>query len=198
MKCPNSGGTEPTFHLSGLGARATVHPPLEFCLTGGTEGSMSPLLEFLPMLLAQQLGRQKLQRVAEPSQLTDAPPNVAQYDRVMTTKLAIAYAGALEVIYRARSEGSSGCAVDLACGPGHFTLCLGRFLGYRKVVGIDLSKQMIEVAKDNVTKQQMGDRVDFEVGDATQLNRFASGQQDLTCFTDAAHHMPDLGMVTRI
>ena len=158
---------------------------------------MASAFQFLPMLLAQQAGRQRLDRVPEPDQVTDAAEHVVQYDRVMTTKLAIAYAGGLEVVHRATTR-VGGKAVDLACGPGHYTLCLARYLGYDRVVGIDLSPGMVDVATENAAGQGSEDRVEFRIADVTRLEAFGDDELDLASFTDAAHHMPDLATVTRV
>ncbi len=108
-------------------------------------------LRLLPILVAQQSGRQVLERKEEPSGVTAAAANVVQYDRVMTTKLAVAYAAGLEVVHRARppaADAAAGEAADLACGPGHYTLCLARYMDYR-VTGIDLSPGMVDTATRN-------------------------------------------------
>jgi ubiquinone/menaquinone biosynthesis C-methylase UbiE len=159
---------------------------------------MPSFFQFLPLLLSQQAGRQQLPRTPEPTLLTEAADNVVQYDRVMTTKLVIAYAGGLEVIHRARAETAGGTAFDLACGPGHYTLCLSRYLGYDQVVGIDLSAPMVEIARQNAEKQGVPDRVQFRVGDVSRLEDVASETAALASFTDAAHHMPDLGVVRQV
>jgi ubiquinone/menaquinone biosynthesis C-methylase UbiE len=154
--------------------------------------------QMLIMILAQQFGRQRLDRRPEPSQTTDAQENVLQYDRVMSTKLAVAYAAGLEILYRARPGGSPGKAIDLACGPGHFTLCLAKHLGYQEVSGIDLSPGMVGVAAKNAAEQGLQSRVTFREGDATCLRDVPDSQYDLASFTDAAHHMPDLDAVTAV
>jgi ubiquinone/menaquinone biosynthesis C-methylase UbiE len=101
------------------------------------------------MILAQQLGAQELKRIEEPSALTADLDNVIQYNQVMTTKLVIAYAVGLEAIHCARSEtpGSGTKALDLACGPGHYTLCLQTYLKYDAVTGLDLAPNMIGIAQ---------------------------------------------------
>lgn len=169
---------------------------------------MPSILEFLPMLAAQAAGGQRLHRTPEPSQLTDNVDNVLQYDRVLTTKLAIAYAAGLETIYRALDDAHVGNALDLACGPGHFTLCLARCLGVERVHGVDLSAPMVEIAKRNAKSQGQGTQLEndgkanggitFSVGNATRLEGCADSSVDLCCFTDAAHHMPDLGVATAV
>jgi ubiquinone/menaquinone biosynthesis C-methylase UbiE len=155
-------------------------------------------LKFVPMILAQQMGRQELERREEPKALTDETDNVLQYNTVMTTKLVIAYAIAMEAVYRARSEHSQSKAIDLACGPGHYTLCLRKYLRYDDVTGVDLAPNMVEVAQRNSREQKLDDHVRFELGNITKLKQFADNSVDLASFTDAAHHMPDLATVGAI
>lgn len=158
---------------------------------------MANILDFLPMLLAQQAGRQELERTPEPDQVTAASDNVLQYDRVMTTKLVIAYAAGLQIIHQARST-VGGKAVDLACGPGHYTLCLGRYLGYDDIVGLDLSAGMVRTATQNAAQQQLDKKVRFQSGDITNLQDFANGSVDLASCTDAVHHLPTIELVARV
>lgn len=159
---------------------------------------MAILFDFLRMMLAQQVGRQKLERVPEPSAVMDSTASVVQHDEAMLTKLAIVYAGGLEIVYRARQGTAGGSAIDLGCGPGHFTLCLARYLNYGAVVGIDLSPPMVEIATRNAAKQKLDDRVRFRVGDATQLDDIKTGEVELTTLTYTAHHLPDLDTVARV
>jgi SAM-dependent methyltransferase len=55
---------------------------------------------------------------------------------------------------------------------------------------------MIETATHNAKAAGAGDRVLFAVGDATHAADIADGSVDLCCCTDAAHHLPDLSVVT--
>jgi len=158
---------------------------------------MAGLFDFLPLVVAQQGMFQTLGRTPEPSQITDGSGNVAQYDRVMTTKLALGYAAGVEILHRARGE-TADSAVDLACGPGHYSLCLAKYLGYKQVTGVDLSAPMVKVAAGNATRANLSGNLRFQVGDITQLDSFPAGQLDLASFTGAAHHMPDLDTVAAI
>lgn len=158
---------------------------------------MPGILDFLPMLAAQQSGRQQLARTPEPTEVTAADENIVQYDRVMGTKLVLAYATGLQIVYRAQSD-RGGSAIDLACGPGHYTLCLAHYLGYDDVTGIDLSSGMVARAQQNAMDQGLADRVQFREGDATHMEDVPTDSLDMSSFTDAAHHMPDLETVNRV
>jgi ubiquinone/menaquinone biosynthesis C-methylase UbiE len=156
------------------------------------------LLNLLRLGLWQQCRPQELERTPEPDDFSDQEGNVRQYDQVMATPLALQYACGLEVIHRARQPEATRLAADLACGPGHYTLCLARHLNYREVVGIDLSSRMLALARDNAEAAGLGGRVRFRPGDVTRLEDVPSGSFDLTTFTNAAHHLPDLRAVARV
>lgn len=159
---------------------------------------LSPVT-MISMIAQQQFGKGQIERIQEPSQLTDAQDNVLQYDQVMTTKLVLAYAIALETIYRATDVvDSNGRAIDIACGPGHFTLCLARYFKLREIVGIDLAEQMVSIGNNHVVRQGLQDRVRFACADAVELSQFETDSFELTCFNDAAHHMPDIFAVRKV
>lgn len=160
---------------------------------------MASLFDFLPMVVAQNIGPQRFTRTPEPNPITDTPQAVDEYNQVMMTKLSILYAVGLEVIYRARPEGKGArSALDLACGPGHYTLYLANYLGYEQVTGIDLSPAMIQAATQNAKAQGLEERVKFHLGDITRLDLLVKEAVDLTCFMHGAHHMPDLPTVAKV
>lgn len=161
---------------------------------------MTNPLKFLPMILAQS-GKQELARVPEESsEVTENLDDVLQYDQVMQTALAVAYALGLTVIHRARPQPASRrtMALDLASGPGLYTLCLQTYLKYGSITGIDLSPNMIEIAQKNAGEKNLQDQVAFQKGDISDLTKFDNDLFDLTSFTDAAHHMPDLATVGKV
>ena len=159
--------------------------------------TLPPIHKYIPLILRQSFGAQELERRPEPDTITAADDKVEQYDRVMTTKLAVAYAVGLEVIYRSRQIPRGGSALDLACGPGHFSLCLASHLELDSLLGLDLSRGMIKVAGKNANEQGLP-QASFDLADVTNLSNYDDNQFDLTTFTDAAHHMADLNTVERV
>jgi ubiquinone/menaquinone biosynthesis C-methylase UbiE len=155
------------------------------------------MLDFIPLFVGQ-VGPQKLERIPEPHSITAASDNVTQYNQVMSTKLALSYAAGIEIVHRARGQDSNYSAADLACGPGHYTTCLARYLGYNDVTGVDLSAPMVAVANQNAAQQGLKDRVKFKSGDITALRTVLDGSFDLVSFTGAAHHLADLNSVSHV
>jgi len=60
--------------------------------------------------------------------------------------------------------------VDVGCGTGFLTQEIAaRIQGRGRIVGVDLSPSMLQVAKDNLEERRLLDSVEFRVGDAEQL-----------------------------
>lgn len=155
------------------------------------------LLKFISMIARQNGGPQRLLRTPETQR--EELEFDDQYDRaVMTSKLVITYACALEVVHRALGETERNAALDLACGPGHFSLCVSKFLRFRNVVGLDRNPARVAAGQRNAAPLGFGDRVGFCEGDVLKLDGFETGAFDLTCFTNSAHHLDDLGSVGQV
>lgn len=60
--------------------------------------------------------------------------------------------------------------LDVATGTGDLALALARVMPGAKVVGVDLSEKMIEVARAKVKTQKLDDRIELTVGDAQELD----------------------------
>ena len=148
-------------------------------------------LKLLWISLAQHVWPQTLGRTPEPDLLTDKQQNVEHYNSALLTRMPLFYDLGLEVICRARPY-EGGSAIDLGCGPGFLSICLARYLGYHDVTGIDLSKPMIEVAKENAKNSGVGSSVTFQLGNMVRLDSVPADRVDLTVNTLSVHHLPDL------
>jgi ubiquinone/menaquinone biosynthesis C-methylase UbiE len=160
--------------------------------------TLALLGHFLRLSCGQSWPGQRLPRCPEPDAVTDDPEAVRQYTQAPASRLALTYACGLSILHRARSRPTGGTALDLGCGPGHFTLGLARHLGCDSVLGIDLSPGMVEAARHNAAAAGLGARARFCVGDATELAGLPAGVFDLATCTNGAHHLPDLAAVTRM
>jgi ubiquinone/menaquinone biosynthesis C-methylase UbiE len=75
-----------------------------------------------------------------------------------------------ESVVKATELDSNGTAVDVGCGTGFLTKQLATHTqGRCKIIGVDLSPSMLEVAKENVAKLGLLESVEFRVGDAENL-----------------------------
>lgn len=77
---------------------------------------------------------------------------------------------------------AGGTAVDLACGGGRHTIVLAE--RYERVVAVDLSSNMIELAR----RRRPAANVDYRTADLLDV----SGEFDLVFCSAALHDVPDL------
>src|SRR5215469_6219093 len=70
--------------------------------------------------------------------------------------------------------------LDVGCGMGGWLIEVARsYPGIKRLVGIDISKRMVDYARQQVKAQQVGDRVEFYVMDALRLLDFPDDSFDL-------------------
>ncbi|MEW6036656.1 MAG: class I SAM-dependent methyltransferase [Pseudomonadota bacterium] len=62
---------------------------------------------------------------------------------------------------------SGQAVVDVACGEGFYTRRL-RAQGAARVLGVDLSERMVELAREQEAEQPLG--IDYRVGDGKNLS----------------------------
>jgi SAM-dependent methyltransferase len=80
--------------------------------------------------------------------------------------------------------------LDLGCGTGVVTIAAAA-RGFR-VVGVDHSPEMLEIARRKVDDAGLADRVELEAGEADRL-RFGAGEFDGVLCQGLLHHLPELG-----
>jgi demethylmenaquinone methyltransferase/2-methoxy-6-polyprenyl-1,4-benzoquinol methylase len=79
-------------------------------------------------------------------------------------------------------------ALDLACGTGSLTRDLAKKVGSDGyVLGVDFSKEMLEVAKKRIAPN-----VEYRLGDATNLEGVETGSFDAATIAYGARNIPDL------
>ena len=86
---------------------------------------------------------------------------------------------------------SGKTVVDLACGEGFYTRLI-RQQGAAKVVGVDLSARMVELAREQEAEQRLG--IEYVTGDARHLEpkgEVTHGRDFWKCFMD---HPPIIGI----
>lgn len=154
----------------------------------GVSELLSPLE--LPIKIVQQkMLAQSQQRVPEPTSLMDGDSRPETYNAGgdSTNLWAIhAFVGDLA----AAIGPEKGEALDLACGTGNVARRLAQQLPTLKVLGVDLSNEMLELARRPRLDPATEGRLSFQTGDMLDLSHFEDGRFSLTTWTLAAHHAP--------
>lgn len=88
------------------------------------------------------------------------------------------------------SDGGRGFAIlDIGCGPGDLAAMLAERLPAARIVGLDLSPSMVDLAR---RRQTADGRLRFEVGDAANLP-CDPASIDVVVSTLSLHHWPNAG-----
>jgi ubiquinone/menaquinone biosynthesis C-methylase UbiE len=89
--------------------------------------------------------------------------------------------------------GVAGVTVlDIGSGPGEMALLLARALPEARIVGLDPSAEMIEIARGAAERSGMAERVTFVEAGAERIP-LPDGSVDLALSTLSSHHWSDAG-----
>jgi demethylmenaquinone methyltransferase/2-methoxy-6-polyprenyl-1,4-benzoquinol methylase len=69
--------------------------------------------------------------------------------------------------------------MDIATGTGDLAIAMARSMRDLRIVGIDLSEEMLAVAARKVEKEGLSERIELHKGDAEQLDMVADGSMDM-------------------
>ena len=83
-----------------------------------------------------------------------------------------------------------GSITDVGCGPGYLLQTLAKELPDIKLVGVDVSKEMVERAETNFDTHRLGGIAEFKEGSSEHLP-FNDQTQDFIVSTGALHHFAD-------
>ena len=83
-----------------------------------------------------------------------------------------------------------GLMLDLGTGPGYLPIEIAKRSSDIKIIGVDLSRNLIQMARQNAQNSGFGDRLDFEVGNSARL-RFDDATFDMVLSTGMLHSLRD-------
>jgi len=100
--------------------------------------------------------------------------------------------GYREVADRIGELGLNGRFLEVGAGPAVLTTIMAQALPKVHITAVELSPDMITVAREQVESEGLGDRIDLVEGDATDAERLSQlGQFDLVYSNYSLHHWDD-------
>ncbi|MEM3078635.1 MAG: class I SAM-dependent methyltransferase, partial [Nitrososphaerales archaeon] len=84
----------------------------------------------------------------------------------------------------------SGTIIDIGTGPGRLPIEIAKQVANVKVFGIDISEDMIRIAKRKAEKESVADKVEFKVRSAYDTG-FKDNSVDLVLSTGLIHHLKE-------
>ena len=82
--------------------------------------------------------------------------------------------------------------LDVATGTGDLAILLARNIEGAKIVGVDLSEEMLNVARRKVESAELNDRISLEKGDAEGLTTIATESVDVATVAFGVRNFEDL------
>jgi demethylmenaquinone methyltransferase / 2-methoxy-6-polyprenyl-1,4-benzoquinol methylase len=91
---------------------------------------------------------------------------------------------------RALQLGAGARVLDLATGTGDLAIDIARAHADATVIGLDPSRQMLEIARDKLTRRGLAGRITLVRGDAQQLP-YRDGEMDAATIAFGIRNVPD-------
>jgi ubiquinone/menaquinone biosynthesis C-methylase UbiE len=85
---------------------------------------------------------------------------------------------------------NEGTILDLGTGPGYLPVEIAKRSPTINVIGVDLSRKLIEMARSNASKAGLADRLSFQSGNAGRLE-FADSSFDMVISTGMLHSLKE-------
>lgn len=85
---------------------------------------------------------------------------------------------------------SKGLILDLGTGPGYLPIEILKKSADIRIVGIDLSRRLIQMARKNAQRAGLSERLDFQYGNSAKL-RFKDASFDMVLSTGMLHSLKE-------
>ena len=83
---------------------------------------------------------------------------------------------------------SGGIILDIGTGPGYLPIEIAKRSSKVRIIGIDLSRKLVEIARSNAVKAGLSDRLKFQHGNAGRLG-FEDSAFDMVISTGMLHSL---------
>ena len=114
-------------------------------------------------------------------------PGVLASSYEKATRLVIdAYYG--QVAEEIVSHFKSGVMLDLGMGPGYLPIEIVKRAPHINIIGVDLSRKLVQMAKDNAASSGFSHQLQFEFGNAARLH-YDSASFDMVISTGMLHSL---------
>ena len=91
---------------------------------------------------------------------------------------------------------NEGTILDLGSGPGYLPIEIAKRSPAIKIIGVDLSRKLVEIARSNAATAGLTDRLTFQTGNAGRLE-FTDSSFDMVISTGMLHALKDPVAVLR-
>jgi ubiquinone/menaquinone biosynthesis C-methylase UbiE len=112
-------------------------------------------------------------------------PLASSYEKATRLAIGLYYTRVADEIV---SGFQQGVLLDLGTGPGYLPIEIIKKSADIQIIGVDLSRRLIHMARKNAKQAGLSDRLDFEFGNSAKL-RFDDGAFDMVLSTGMLHSL---------
>lgn len=91
-----------------------------------------------------------------------------------------------------------GTVVDLGCGSGQFAAFFAKLRPDIKIIGLDLSSEMIDKGNESLKEEKLEDRVHLIECDMLRFSELAPSETTLVTSIFSLHHLPSLNLAQNL
>lgn len=135
--------------------------------------------------------KQPFIRTPEPELVMEAQPSVASYANSAGQGQALSGTYLYHAAQMCALIKPGDVVLDIGCGPASLLLQVARLNPRAEFVGVDLSKNMLDIARDSI-RQQGIDNVELIEDDMSRLGRIGDRSVDVVISSMALHHLASL------
>ena len=92
-----------------------------------------------------------------------------------------------KIVKRLKKMEPSGTLVDIGCGSGNLLIKIAENFDSLNLIGVDITDEMLDLAKQKSEEYHQGDRIKFKLGTAEKLP-FSDNSVDFIVSTFSLHH----------
>lgn len=126
-----------------------------------------------------------LDRILEP-EVMDTPEEARDYDAMDHSKVNRVFA----IDFLSFHASLQGQILDVGTGTAQIPIAICQQTPNLKILGIDLASHMLEIARQNIVKANLSDRITVELINARSM-RFVNGFFDGVVSNSIIHHIPE-------
>lgn len=112
-------------------------------------------------------------------------PLASSYEKATRLAIDLYYTKVADEIV---SSFQQGLLLDLGTGPGYLPIEILKRSSHIEIIGVDLSRRLIHMARENARRAGLSDRLNFEFGNSSRL-RFNDGEFDMVLSTGMLHSL---------
>lgn len=150
----------------------------------------SSKLSLINLILREMLTSDRTERCPEPSSVMRDPRNVESFHDQGGDRDALIPVYHFNALAISALLPLGGTLIDLGSGSGQFLSHLARCRPDCRIVGLDLSEEMVSVGERSLRTSGLDAMVRLHVGDMTSFSRDISERVDVVSSIFAFHHLP--------